>query len=83
MEECIICFEETSGFMFYNCSHKVCKECYPKIKICPVCKTPLEIMIVQPIHSTVVYDNAQYKMIFCISICFICGGLYIFTIFYH
>ena len=46
MEECIICFEETTEFNFYRCAHKVCSQCYPRIKTCPICKTPNETVIV-------------------------------------
>ena len=46
MEECIICFDETNEFIFYSCSHKVCANCYPKLKKCPLCKTPIEIIVI-------------------------------------
>ncbi len=39
MEECIICFEEKNIFIFYPCSHKVCKTCFDKMeKKCPLCE---------------------------------------------
>ena len=39
MEECMICFEETTDFIFFECQHKVCATCYPTIRIlCPVCE---------------------------------------------
>ena len=37
MEECMICFEETNEFMFYPCTHKVCKPCFDKLNKCPLC----------------------------------------------
>ena len=78
MEECIICFEETTEFMFYRCAHKVCTKCYLKIKTCPMCKTPLEIVVVQP-TQTVVSGNGSYKLICCtISACIILLSLYIY-----
>lgn len=45
MEECIICFEETTDFIHFSCTHKVCATCYPKVKVlaCPVCETPIQI----------------------------------------
>ena len=79
MEECIICFDETTEFMFYRCAHKVCAKCYPKIKTCPVCKTPLEIVVVQPRQTTVVSGSVAYKLICCTTtVCFILLSLYIF-----
>lgn len=37
MEECMICFEDTNEFMFYPCTHKVCKPCFDKLNKCPLC----------------------------------------------
>jgi hypothetical protein len=70
MEECIICFEETSKFMFYTCAHKVCNNCYPKIRTCPICNTPREseIIIIHPRHTIYVEDTRRtYNFILCIS----------------
>ena len=82
MEECIICFDETIEFMYYNCSHKVCAKCYPKIKVCPMCKTPVEIVVIQPIRvqPIAVSVYTTYKMLCCISLCFMFGLLYIFIV---
>ena len=38
LEECIICFEETDNFMFFQCTHKVCNVCFPKLDRCPLCQ---------------------------------------------
>jgi hypothetical protein len=38
MEECIICFEETDKFTKFNCDHKVCTVCFPKLTQCPLCR---------------------------------------------
>lgn len=66
MEECIICFEETTDFSFYRCAHKVCSTCYPKIKTCPICNTPreTEIIIIPPSSNIrVEYVISTYDLI--------------------
>jgi hypothetical protein len=47
MEECIICFEETNNFVIFNCNHKVCINCYPKINQCPMCRNTIEIQQIE------------------------------------
>lgn len=37
MDECIICFEETTEFITFPCDHKVCAGCYPQLRRCPLC----------------------------------------------
>lgn len=39
MEECFICFEETDQFIFFECTHKVCTQCFPQLRspLCPIC----------------------------------------------
>lgn len=39
MEECFICFEETDQFIIFECSHKVCTQCFPRLRspLCPIC----------------------------------------------
>jgi hypothetical protein len=43
-EECLICTESTpiTDFNTLPCNHKLCKECFPKIKtpMCPFCRSP-------------------------------------------
>ena len=43
-EECLICTESTliTDFNTLPCNHKLCKECFPRIKIpmCPFCRAP-------------------------------------------
>ena len=43
-EECLICTESTplTDFNTLPCNHKLCKNCFPKIKIpmCPFCRAP-------------------------------------------
>ncbi len=66
MEECIICFEETTDFSFYRCTHKVCTTCYPKLRSCPICKTPreMEIIIIPPSNNIrVEYVITSYDII--------------------
>jgi len=66
MEECIICFDETSEFIFYRCAHKVCAKCYPKLKMCPICNTPIEIVVHRETETRIeVRDIAVYHLIFC------------------
>lgn len=42
MDECGICLESKPFFNTLSCSHKVCNDCYPKLKTdkCPYCRTP-------------------------------------------
>lgn len=70
MEECIICFEETDQFIFFDCSHKVCNTCYPKLKRCPLCREN-KIIINVPIIQT---NNPYFLCIFlwCCLIVLIC-----------
>lgn len=79
MEECIICFDETTEFMFYRCAHKVCTKCYPKIKTCPMCNTPSEIIVVQPVRITTVPEiHITYNIIRCLGIVLILGSFSLF-----
>jgi len=79
MEECIICFDETTEFVFYRCAHKVCTNCYPKIKTCPMCNTPSEIIVVQPVRITTVPEiHIMYNIIRCVGIVLILGSFSLF-----
>ena len=44
LEKCGICYEEKefNHFKILDCNHKVCKQCFPKIKnpLCPFCRQP-------------------------------------------
>lgn len=44
MEECPVCLDSicSSKFNLLPCQHKVCQECYPRIRIpiCPLCRAP-------------------------------------------
>lgn len=76
MEECIICFEETTNFSFYRCAHKVCNQCYPRIKTCPICNTPNETVIVIPTNNIrVEYVVTTYTLIRNIGYCMILTGM--------
>jgi len=46
MEECFICFIETDEFVLFECSHKVCSTCFPKLRSnkCPMCNEPIVIL---------------------------------------
>ena len=38
VDECLICFEETTQFAFFPCAHKVCIECKKRLSnTCPMC----------------------------------------------
>jgi hypothetical protein len=52
MEECLICFDETTQFVFFPCAHKVCSECHKRIHRCPICNYVFdpEIQIVQRVQ---------------------------------
>ena len=82
MEECAICFDDTTDFLFYRCAHKVCAQCFPKIKTCPFCNTPQivpQIVIIEPINQPQVSEIATtYNLIRCIGSFFIMGGFAIF-----
>ena len=45
MEECIICFDETTQFVFFPCAHKVCSECHKRIHRCPLCNYTVDLEI--------------------------------------
>ena len=57
MEECIICFDETTQFIFLPCAHKICIHCKGRLehKICPICNTRFEpehrIQIQEPVQQ--------------------------------
>lgn len=79
MEECIICFDETTEFMFYRCAHKVCTKCYPKIKTCPMCNTPSEVIVVQPVRIVAAPEiHTTYNIIRCLGIVLILGAFSLF-----
>ena len=44
LEKCGICYEEKNlnHFKILECNHKVCKQCFPRIKnpLCPFCRQP-------------------------------------------
>ena len=41
--ECPICFETIDSVPIYQCrnGHVVCKNCHPKLKICPICRVDI------------------------------------------
>lgn len=39
VEDCAICFDETS--VFTHCRHYCCHRCLEKIKVCPICRRDL------------------------------------------
>jgi len=84
MEECIICFDETTEFIFYRCAHKVCEKCFPKIKTCPICNTPREIQIVvhRPHERVEIVPEIMttYNLILCIGSFLVIGA---FTLYFN
>jgi hypothetical protein len=78
MEECIICFEETTEFMFFPCSHKVCAECYKRLTQCPLCNCTFdpEIQIVTDVRPRV-----KSKM--CSRVCCIIASSFLVCIAYQ
>jgi len=46
IEECLVCFDETHQFQVFLCGHKVCMNCYPRLRStkCPVCNQTIEIV---------------------------------------
>lgn len=53
LEECFVCFYETEQFVIFECSHKVCPRCFPKLRSpdCPVCSRPI-VVISSPVPLT-------------------------------
>lgn len=47
IKECIICFEETSIFIIFECNHEVCHKCYTQLikynHECPLCRIPIMV----------------------------------------
>lgn len=45
IEECLVCFDETHQFQIFLCGHKVCVNCYPRLRStkCPVCNQTIEV----------------------------------------
>jgi len=81
MEECIICFEETTEFIFYRCAHKVCSNCYPKIKTCPICNTrELEIVIHRARVDPIPEIMTTYNLIRCVGSFLLIGA---FTLYFY
>ena len=85
MEECIICFEETTEFVFFPCSHKVCTVCKPALpkEVCPLCNasfatitpmTPITPIIVNPPRQEVPFSNCMK-----LSCCLLCSFLFVIT----
>ena len=58
MDECIICFEETTDFVIFPCDHKVCVVCYPKLKRCPLCNSELYVEVES--YTIVAYVYVRY-----------------------
>lgn len=46
LEECFVCFYETEHFVIFECLHKVCPTCFPKLRSpdCPVCSRPIVVL---------------------------------------
>jgi len=63
MEECIICFHETppNHFVVFQCTHKVCVYCYPRLRVplCPVCSRRI-VIPAQPSVPSV--PSVQYRL---------------------
>jgi hypothetical protein len=47
--ECMICMEDSSVFVTFQCGHEVCRQCYPKVMHanpeCPLCRRQLLPML--------------------------------------
>jgi len=67
LEECIICYEETTKFKFFPCKHKVCLTCFPRLHQCPLCQIVLRVS--EPEHN---YETCKVcfsivvMMLFCV-----------------
>ena len=68
LEECLVCFDETNQFQVFLCGHKVCVQCYPRLRSnkCPVCNQPIQIL---QTYSTVHMKCGVLIMICVIIIC--------------
>jgi hypothetical protein len=74
MEECFICFEETDQFIFFECTHKVCAQCFPRLESrCPICERSVpEIMISVPETTPVPERCTVYHVTRWRTILFLC-----------
>ena len=76
MEECGICLEEVNknSFIFFQCQHKVCSICYPKVlnirSECPICNYPITINL-HPRESYEDMQNIERGSFIFKTICFI------------
>jgi len=68
MEECMICFEETTRFKFFPCQHKVCMVCFPKLTRCPLCQ--VVVVTVQPERKKTEYCKIFTLVVSCGFFCF-------------
>ena len=55
MEECFICFNETNKFIIFECGHKMCRLCYPRLKtpFCPVCNAVIKVYHEENYHGSI------------------------------
>jgi len=63
-EECLICLEETDNFIFFNCGHKACPTCFPKLHRCPLCQPNTKIQNHPPVRMHEV-DKEDYCKLCC------------------
>ena len=66
MEECFVCFEETNKFITFECGHKMCETCFPKLRssFCPICNEIIKVYRV---------DNLKW----CCCVCSSLGCLFL------
>jgi hypothetical protein len=77
MEECLICFEETTDFVFFPCAHKVCSGCHKRIVRCPICNyVDPEIQIVQRVQIVQPQKSACSRICAFFVLTFVLYGVY-------
>lgn len=64
MDECIICFEETTEFVTFPCDHKVCVVCYPQLTRCPLCNREIiPTSTYTPPHTSYITRHSSIQMV--------------------
>jgi hypothetical protein len=82
MEECIICFEEQTDFVTFLCGHKVCKVCFPKLSLCPLCNREFVQTYIPITHQVHVTPHRNQNNCVLQIICFfiIIISIYVFAL---
>lgn len=47
ISECTICQENVKKRAIMKCGHSLCRKCYNKIDLCPFCRSPKQLIVIQ------------------------------------